>query len=212
VLIRHGHSVAQQRRVIGGHAGCTGLSDLGRRQAVSLADRLLASGELTGAAALYSSVMPRAVETASLLSAALGLPDVRQDCDLCERHPGEGDGLGVEEYDLRYPAPARWTPDEVRSPGAESWSRMGGRVRRVLDSLIERHPGDTVVVVCHGGVIEHSIVRWLDLDPDRQAERAWIKPVNTSLTEWRVAANPFLGGDALPVQLVRFNDAAHVAT
>lgn len=136
--------------------------------------------------------------------------DGRAGCDLCERHPGEGDGLGVEEYDQRYPAPPEWTPDEVRSPGAESWAAMGRRVARVLTALLARHPGQVIVVVCHGGVIEHSMVRWLELDPLRQDTRAWIKPVNSSITEWRIAANPFRGAGALPVQLVRYNDHAHV--
>jgi broad specificity phosphatase PhoE len=56
---------------------------------------LSATGELGRVDALLASILPRAVETAELIAPALGLdPDsVDQDCDLCELHPGECDGM-----------------------------------------------------------------------------------------------------------------------
>ena len=99
VLVRHGESLAQERRIVGGHRGCEGLSDLGRRQAQALRNRLAQTGELAGAAALYASIMPRAIETASIISPAIGSLEVVRDCDFCEIHPGEGDGLSWDEYD-----------------------------------------------------------------------------------------------------------------
>lgn len=208
VLVRHGESLAQERRVVGGHDGCKGLSERGRRQVGALRDRLAGSGELAGATTLYSSVMARAVETAQILAPALGDLAVESDCDFCENHPGEGDGLDVEEYERRWPFPEDWTPRSRRDPGGETFEEMGGRVRRRLDALIERHPGETVVVACHGGVVVHAMLRWLDIEPaDRN--RAWINPVNSSLTEWHFAANPFWK-DTLPVELVRYNDHAHL--
>jgi broad specificity phosphatase PhoE len=100
VLVRHGESMAMVDSVVGGHEGCRGLSDLGRRQVEALRDRLAATGELR-ADALYASVLPRAIETAEILAPALGGLDVRQDCDLCEQHPGEGDGLTWAEFEER---------------------------------------------------------------------------------------------------------------
>ena len=61
VLLRHGEAQCNLNRVVGGRTGCTGLSDLGRRQVAALADRLYESGELRRATALYASVLPRAV-------------------------------------------------------------------------------------------------------------------------------------------------------
>jgi hypothetical protein len=55
----------------------------------------------------------------------------------------------------------------------------------------------------------HSMIRWLDLSAQRTA-RAWINPANSSLTEWRFAPNPFTDR-SLPLELVRFNDHAHLA-
>lgn len=194
--------------MVGGHQGCTGLSDRGRRQVTALADRLRDPAELGDVAAIYSSVMPRAVETGSILADALGLDDLREECDFCEHHPGEGDGLEWEEYDRRYPAPSAWDPDLRRDPGGETWTEMAARVARGLDALVERHPGSTVVVACHGGVVVQSMLRWLHLDP-AGAHRAWMSPENASLTEWRFAANPF-SKSTLPIELVRFNDHAHL--
>ena len=210
VLIRHGESRAQELGILGGHDGCQGLSDIGRQQVRLLRDRLMATGELADAAVLYASVMPRAVETAQLLAPALGELEVRQECDFCEGHPGDADGLTWAELDERYPVEAGWNGNTRRAPGWETWTELGDRVARALTMLVERHPGETVVVACHGGVVVHAMFHYLGLDLDpRSRERAWIAPDNTSLTEFRFARNPYEKA-TLPVQLVRFNDHAHL--
>ena len=98
VLVRHGEAECNLNRVVGGRKGCTGLTDLGARQVAALADRLYESGELREATALYSSVLPRATETAERLRPVVGpgptaLGPVRERGDLCELHPGECDGM-----------------------------------------------------------------------------------------------------------------------
>lgn len=205
VLVRHGESLAQERRLVGGHVGCKGLSDRGRAQVRALAGRLEQTGELGGATALYSSIMARAVETAGIIAPVLDL-EVQQDCAFCEHHPGEGDGLTYEEYERRWPHPEKWTPDLVRSPGSESFLDMSGRVAAGLDGLVEKHRGETVVVACHGGVIVHSMIRWLGIEPDHAEGRPWLNPTNSGLTEWH-----FRGDDPTPYELVRFDDSAHLA-
>lgn len=209
VLVRHGESRAQEMGFLGGHEGCTGLSDLGRRQVALLRDRLVRSDELASAAALYSSVMPRAIETAEIIAPALGGLEVRSECDFCEGHPGEADGLSWDEVAERYPSPDGWDPDHSPAPGWETWREMGQRVQKALESLVERHGGETVVVACHGGVVVQSMLHWLSLQETATTRRAWMSPVNTSLTEWRFAPNPYLK-HTLPVELVRFNDHAHL--
>lgn len=208
VLVRHGESMAQELGILGGHAGCQGLSSRGRDQVAALRERLRSTQELLGAQALYASVMPRAIETAEILAPALGGLEVRTECDFCEGHPGEADGLSWAELDERYPA-EQWSADARRAPGWETWREMGERVGRAIESLVRRHAGETVVVACHGGVVVHAMLHFLSLDDGSTHQRAWISPENTSLTEWRFAPNPYVK-DTLPVELVRFNDTAHL--
>jgi probable phosphoglycerate mutase len=210
VLVRHGQSRAQELRVVGGHKGCSGLSTTGRLQVEALRDRWKASGELGEVVALYASVMPRAVETAEILAPALGGPEILQDCDLCEHHPGEGDGLPWDDYDRLYPYPAGgWNPDARRDPGGETWREMADRVASGIDRLVERHAGGTVVVASHGGVIVQSMLRWLAMDEEPRRERAWFSPENASITEWRHGANPYRDR-SISWELARFNDQAHL--
>ena len=68
VMVRHGESLAQARRIVGGHQGCEGLSTTGRLQVEALRDRWKARDELGGDVVLYASVMPRAIETAEILA------------------------------------------------------------------------------------------------------------------------------------------------
>src|SRR5690606_19437940 len=99
--------------------------------------RLKGTGELgEGEVALYSSVMPRASETAAILAPAFGMPEdaFESDCDFCEHHPGEGDGLPWEEFEQRWPVPSDgWDPYLRRDPGGETWAEMAERVARGID-------------------------------------------------------------------------------
>ena len=103
VLVRHGEAHAGFGGVIGGEKGCTGLTDRGRRQAAALRDHLARSGRVR-ADVLLVSVLPRAIETAEIIAPGLGLEIAGRECDLCEVHTGEADGLDWEEYRVRYGA------------------------------------------------------------------------------------------------------------
>jgi hypothetical protein len=54
------------------------------------------------------------------------------------------------------------------------------------------------------------MAKWLGLDVCN-ADRAWPNPANTSVTEWWFAPSPFNAGTPA-VELVRFNDFAHLMT
>jgi len=211
VLIRHGESRSTVDQVVGGHEGCTGLSDQGRRQAEALAARLQHTGELSDTSVLLTSILPRAIETAEIIAPALGGLVAKQDCDLCEIHPGEGDGLTWEEFRNRYmPADGSRDPYRAWSPGGESWATFMARVGVTLGDVAKRHPGETVVVVCHGGVIEGAFSA-LGNQPLRRPFDISVE--NTSITEWRWgdrAALPGVPPGEVRWKLVRFNDAAHL--
>ena len=214
VLVRHGESLAQELGIVGGHKGCQGLSERGRRQVEALRDRWASTDELDGdQPLLYASIMPRAIETATILAPALGVavPSIVRDCDLCEHHPGEGDGLTRDEYNERYPVPdAGWDPHLRRDPGSETWHEMAERVTGAFDRLAAAHAGRTIVVACHGGVVIQLMVRLLALDPGRNGERAWLDCRNASVTEFRRVSKRY-APEVVGWELARFNDHAHLA-
>jgi len=201
VLIRHGESQAQVDRFVSGHDTCTGLSALGHAQATKLRDRLLRTGELRDVTAVYTSVLPRAIETATTIAPAVGDGlTATQHCDWCEQHPGDGEGLPFDEYDERYGVFNEGGDRErVRAPGSESVAMFVQRVEKALLRLVDEHDGESVAVVCHGGVVGSAIevlggipfgtlVRYVD---------------NTSITE-------LLRDENDRWWLARLNDAAHL--
>jgi probable phosphoglycerate mutase len=202
VLIRHGEAICNVSGIVGGHAGCTGLSPLGRRQADALRARLVHSGELAGAAALYASVLARALETGGIASVGIGDGTAPVgDCDLCELHPGEADGLTWDEFRVRYGEPDfDADPDSVVAPGGESWRSFVARASQAVTRLAQAHRGELVVVVCHAGVIESTMLAFLPVAPERGRLR--LPTEHTSLTEWEL--------DDEGWRLVRYNDAAHL--
>jgi len=204
VLVRHGESQVTVDQMVGGHQGCTGLSKVGRRQAEALRDRLVASGLLRDASALYASVLPRAVETAELITPGIGsgsLP-IQERCELCELHVAEGDGMTWTEFGRVYGRPP-WHADLTApmSPGSESWSSFVERASTGLRAVADRHPGELVVVACHGGVIEASFSAWGGLPA--AVPGSLLRPENTGLTIWS-------RHDGRAWCLERYNDCSHL--
>lgn len=209
VLVRHGEAICNVSGVIGGSQGCTGLTAAGRAQAAGLAERLARSGELGAVDALYASVLPRAVEPARILAPALtgadgGVPVVREDCELCELHPGVADGLSWDELVARFTRPD-WDADPSRpiAPEGEGWSGFVERAVAALRRVAAAHEGRTVVVVTHAGVVEASILRLLPSDPE--VTRLRLHPAHASLTVWLRLGDD--AGTGRSWRLERFNDA-----
>lgn len=200
VLVRHGESQVTVRRVVGGMRTCSGLSPLGRRQTEALARRLGDTSEIA-ADALYASAYPRAIETAELLRPALGT-EVRIEAGFGEHDPGpDCDGLTFDEFVDRYGMPD-WESDPFATtfPGGETLAEFHHRVGATLHTVLTRHQGGTVVVVCHGGVIDAVVRAALWTAPSGLFE---LHTMNASLTEL-VRLRPGRW------RLVRYNDAAHL--
>jgi probable phosphoglycerate mutase len=160
----------------------TGLTELGRAQAAALGDYLQAHARITADAQL-ASTLPRAVETAQLIAPALGFDAVEQHCDLCEVHTGEADGLEWAEYGTRYGSFLMDAePDRVFAPEGESWNTFHERVESMLERVAREYEGQTVVAVCHAGVIMASLRTLLGMP--RSGVHGGLRPSNTGLTEW----------------------------
>lgn len=202
VLVRHGESVATVSRRIGGHRTCAGLSPLGRQQAEALHDRLRATREIA-ADLLYSSGYPRAIQTAEIIAPALGDLPVTIDEGFGEHDPGpECDGMSYDAFVDRFGSPD-WESDpwSVTFPGGETIAAFHHRIGRALNDLVLRHPEQTVVVACHGGVVD-AVLRLALRAPSTGVFE--VHTMNTSLTELvRVRPGRW--------RLVRYNDTAHLA-
>jgi len=202
ILVRHGDAHAGFHGVIGGERGCTGLTPLGRAQAEALRDDLAATRRVR-ADVLLASTLPRAIETASIIAPGLGLEISGQECDLCEVHTGEADGLTWTEYAARYGSFDMETePDRVFAPAGESWNSFHERVQRTLERVARGYEGQTVVAVCHAGVIMASMRVLLGIPHPGTGAR--LRPTNTGVTEWE--HDPSLDRWTLH----SFNDASHL--
>lgn len=204
-LIRHGEAVANVEPIVGGMRGDTGLTPLGVRQAEALRDRLAAGGEIA-ADVLIASTLPRARQTATIIAPALGLPIIWED-DIQEMRVGEADGLRLDEFARRYGVPdfAR-DPYRPLAPGGESWAHFLLRVGTTLHRIADDHDGKTVVIVCHGGIIDGSLLCFFGMNT-QSLPTVDFQTHNTSLTHWERRTRP---GKHPRWRLVAYNDVAHL--
>ncbi|OBK15412.1 bifunctional RNase H/acid phosphatase [Mycobacterium asiaticum] len=146
LLLRHGQTeLSVQRRYSG--RGNPPLNEVGWRQA-GLAARYLT--QRRGIAAVISSPLQRAYDTATTAARALGL-EVTVDDDLIETDFGAWEGLTFAEAAARDPdLHRRWLYDTgTLPPGGESFDDVLRRVRRGRDRIIAAHEGKNVLVVSH---------------------------------------------------------------
>lgn len=140
ILARHGETDWNRERRWQGHADRP-LNDTGREQAEALAAEL--AGEPI--AAVYSSDLMRAHETARVVADRLGL-DVVTVPGLRERRFGSWEGLQDVEVERLY-------PDSNGPPDGESRVDMLDRVLESLEAIADANRDRTVLVVSHGGPI-----------------------------------------------------------
>lgn len=182
-LIRHGEAICNVDGTMAGMKSDAGLTELGILQAQRLRDRLAATGEIE-ADAIIASTLPRARRTAEIIAPALGLPIIPDD-DAQELRPGEADGMNVNEFLTRYGPFSDFREDPYRpfSPGGESWAMFITRVGDFLYRVLREHSGETVVIVCHGGVVDVSLLIGLGVGATAPA-LGQFHTRNTSITHW----------------------------
>ncbi len=195
VFVRHAEPVRVAPGTVDGPAD-PGLTERGVEQARRLAAWLACES----IDAVLSSPMRRARETAEPIAAALGLT-VQIDDGLVEYDARADHYLPIDE--LRTTRNPRWT-----AMVEGRWDEFGGdppavfkaRVATALDAIIERFPGQTVVAVCHGGVVNCALAAILELD-----RYLWFDPGYTSIS--RLAASR-----SGVRSIVSLNERAHLET
>jgi probable phosphoglycerate mutase len=151
LVARHGEAMYADPALLTDEGGW--LTDLGRRQAARLAEGLRDER----VAAIYTSRLARAHETGAVVGDRLGLTPTTVD--------------GVQEFSVGSLAgtPATgpharevfvaWVNGDLdrRWPGAETGSEVVARFVAAVEALADRHRGETVLVVTHGGVMTLAI-------------------------------------------------------
>jgi isoleucyl-tRNA synthetase len=145
ILVRHAEATSNAEGFV--YSGLEGngshITEKGKKEAASLAKKL---GKKKPAA-IYSSPVARAKETAQMIAEETGL-SVGVDDRLHEIDFGVMNGKTDAEYDAFYEKREdRW----IKAPkGGETWVDLRKRLVAFVKDMRARHPGETVVVVSHG--------------------------------------------------------------
>ena len=166
VVVRHGVTDWNREGRFQGHLDPP-LSEIGRREAGLVAERI-ASDDLLRPVRIVSSSLARAAETAAAIGAASGVR-VEPDDRLMEIGQGEWEGrthAELEVADARRYRAWRDAAGVRQPPGGESIESAMTRVRAVLDE-IARSGDATVCLVSHGGTMRVLARLLFDLADDR---------------------------------------------
>lgn len=152
-LIRHGETAWNAEKRLQGHTDIP-LNPRGEVQAKQMAQAL--KNTRLSFDVLYTSDLKRAADTAHAIVESLGLAP-RSMADLRERHFGGLQGLTTEEAPLA--KPAIWQAHISRQldhelEGGESIAQFALRVQNALDTIRQKHQGQTILVVSHGGTLD----------------------------------------------------------
>ncbi len=168
LAIRHGETAWNKDARIQGQLDIP-LNDTGLWQATRTAEALRSET----IAAVYSSDLKRAAQTALAIAQAQGL-ELNHHTGLRERHFGECQGSTWTDLETRRPdvtdAWRRRVPD-FAPPGGESLLALRERVEQAFQELAARHVGEQIVIVAHGGVLD--ILYRAAARVDLQAPRSW---------------------------------------
>jgi len=196
LIVRHGETDANAAGIWQG-ATDHPLNERGKLQAQAVAQRL--AQEEPHIAAIYTSPLKRARQTAEIIAQALGNVPVYEDPDLSEYNLGEWEGLTYQE--LRYERrlwdrmseDPHWAP-----PGGESAYEFAMRVLGAFQRIAEQHKGQTILIVGHGGAIATALALLLER---RGGEWKKYGMINCAISELIMGPTP---------KLIRHNDTAHL--
>lgn len=196
ILVRHGET---RHNMEGKAIGINpmGLDDRGRRQAMRAAEALAPFAPV----ALYASPLPRALETASIISQRTGVEVCPRE-NLKEADLGLLDGLTRDEMRQQHPEfMETWSKDASTAvmPGGESILQVQERAWGTIEEIRGLHPEDNVVVVSHTFTILALVCKLLGM-PLSNFQRLHVDLA--SITQFRIRPER--------VTMIRYNDQYHL--
>lgn len=162
--MRHGATDWSQTRRFAGSRDVP-LTAQGRREAEAVAQALAG----TAAAAVYTSPLERARTSAEVIAKPHRLEPVIEPA-FREMAFGAWEGLSRDELTTRFPADASvWasTPHLVTPSDGEALTAVDARVGAALAAIVDRHRGQTVILVSHAIVTRLIVLAALGLGPER---------------------------------------------
>lgn len=193
-IVRHGQTSANLEGVWHGSTN-TPLTDHGHRQAAAVGAFIAANHRpITH---VYASPLDRAHHTAQAIATPLTLTPTL-DPDLAEYDLGRWEGLPFKTLWEEKRLFENMKRDPGFNPhGGESPKQVGDRLAGALQRIAERHAGERVVVVSHGGALSIAFGVLLDNDYTR-----WDRMMsNCAITELAFAPRP---------ELISFNHVDHL--
>jgi phosphoserine phosphatase len=197
LLVRHGHVDGIRPERFRGRRDVP-LSQQGVQQAIEVAEHI---AQRQRPVAVYTSPLRRCTETASAIAAATGI-EVQVLADLIDLDYGDWQWLTRDDVRNRWPdLIERWdtAPQLVRFPHGDSFQDLIARISNVLRMLIDRHAGDTVVIVGHDSGNRALLLQLLD-QPASSFWRFTQDPCG--LSDIEIAGNG--------ARLIRLNDTSYL--
>lgn len=175
-LIRHGESEANKIDAFAGHS-LFDLTEQGRAQARKVAEYLAT----VQADVIYASDLPRAYHTALPTAERKGMEIIKNQ-NLREIDAGDWDGRTFDDLEQNDPNYPLWRSDIGRAcpTNGESVAHLWSRVMRELESIAQRHDGQSVFVFTHATPIRAFAAACAGKTPDTMRDIPWMS--NASVT------------------------------
>jgi probable phosphoglycerate mutase len=197
LLVRHGATAATEEDRFSGSMGAD-LSEQGRWQASRLGERLSEQK----IAAVYSSPLSRALDTARIVARHCRLEPVTRD-GLREIGHGHWEGRKRDDVERDFAAEyAEWEADPFTFAPLEGESGLAvlARALPVIREIVTAHAGEQVLVVSHKATLRLVLSSLLAFDPRGYRDRLDQAPACLNVVDFR---------DAVRVRLMLFNDTSH---
>jgi probable phosphoglycerate mutase len=199
LFVRHGATTATEEDRFSGSSGAE-LSDEGRWQAGRLGERL----EKLPIAAIYSSPLSRALDTARIIASRCRLEPIVRD-GLQEIGHGHWEGMKRGDVERQFAAEyASWSEDPFTfaPEGGESGVAVLARALPVVRGIVTAHAGGQVIVVSHKATLRLILSSLLGFDARGYRDRLDQSPACLNVVDFK---------DPVRARLMLFNDTSHYA-